>query len=197
MDDKPEGARLGWRVLNTQYPMTTTFMRMRQDRVSIAGKGEVTYTYEERADAVGVVPVTADGTILLIRQYRYPIDMWCLEIPAGGTRDHVGLPLEAVARIELAQETGATCAEMLHVGFFYVACSSRRQQFHVFLALDVEHSAASQPEMTEQIALCPTPAREALRLARTGHMPEGQSALCLLLCEDLLRQRGYLDKSSD
>ncbi len=193
MDDKPEGARLGWRVLETQYPLTTPFMRVRRDRVQIADKGEVLYTYEERADAVGVVPVTADGTILLIRQYRYPIDEWCLEIPAGGTRDHAGLSLEAVARIELAQETGATCAAVLHVGSFFVACSSRRQRFHVFLALDVERAAAPQPEMTEQIELRPLPARDALHLARTGQMPEGQSALSLLLCEGELRQRGYLN----
>lgn len=197
MDDKPEGARLGWRVLETQYPMTTPFMRVRQDRIQIAAQGEVTYTYEERADAVGVVPVTAEGTILLIRQYRYPIDAWCLEIPAGGTRDHAGLPLEAVARIELAEETGATCAIMLHVGFFFVACASRRQRFHVFLALDVEQSAAHRPELTEQIELCPLPAREALHRARTGQMPEGQSALSLLLCEDLLQERGYLGSSPD
>ncbi len=193
MDDKPEGARLGWRVLETHYPLTTPFMRVRQDRIRIADKGEATYTYDERADAVGVVPVTADGTILLIRQYRYPIDAWCLEIPAGGTRDHAGLTLEAVARIELAQETGATGATMLLVGSFFVACASRQQRFHVFLALDVECSAARQPEMTEQIELCPMPARDALHLARTGQMPEGQSALSLLLCEDSLRQRGYLD----
>lgn len=195
MDDKPEGARLGWRVLETQYPMTTAFTRVRQDRVQIADKGEATYTYEERADAVGVVPVTADGMILLIRQYRYPIDEWCLEIPAGGTRDHAGLTLEAVARIELAQETGATAATMLYVGAFFVACASRRQRFHVFLALNVERAAAYQPEMTEQIELCPMPARDALHLARTGQIPEGQSALSLLLCEDMLRQHGYLDKN--
>ncbi|MDQ6603622.1 MAG: NUDIX hydrolase [Chloroflexota bacterium] len=195
MDDKPEGARLGWRALSTHYFLTTPFTRVRQDRVQIADKGEVMYTYEERADAVGVVPVTADGTILLIRQYRYPIDEWCLEIPAGGTRDHAGLTLEAVARIELAQETGATAATMLHVGAFFVACASRRQRFHVFLALDVERAATYQPEMTEQIELCPMPARDALHLARTGQIPEGQSALSLLLCEDMLRQHGYLDKN--
>ena len=197
MDDKPEGARLGWRVLDTQYPMTTPFMRVRQDRIRIAEKGDVTYTYEERADAVGVVPVTADGTILLIRQYRYPVDEWCLEIPAGGTRDHIGLTPEAVAHIELAEETGATCAAMLHVGSFFVACASRRQRFHVFLALDVECSAAGHPELTEQIEVCPMPAHEALHLARTGQMPEGQSALSLLLCEAVLRERGYLRGSPE
>lgn len=194
MNDKPEGARLGWRIRETRYPMTTPFMRVRQDRVQIAERGEATYTYEERADAIGVVPVTADGIILLIRQYRYPIDTWCLEIPAGGTRDHTGRPLEAVARIELAEETGATCATMLPVGSFFVACASRRQRFHVFLAFDVERATAYRPELTEQIELCPMPARDALHLARSGKMPEGQSALSLLLCEDLLRQYGYLDR---
>jgi ADP-ribose pyrophosphatase len=193
MDDKPEGTRLGWRVIETTHPFSTPWMRLRQDRIAIAGKGDATYTYEERADAVGVVPVTADGTVLLIRQYRYPLDRWCLEIPAGGMRDHAGATPEEVARIELREEAGATCAAMIPVGFFYVAAASRRQRFHVLLALDVTQTEATAPELTEQIEHCPMPARDALHLARTGQMPEGQSALSLLLCEPLLRERGYLD----
>jgi ADP-ribose pyrophosphatase len=193
MDDKPEGAKLGWRIVASAYPFATPWMRLRQDRLAIAGKGEATYTYEERADAVGIVPVTHDGTVLLIRQYRYPLDRWCLELPAGGTRDHPGITLEEVARIELREEVGATCATMLPVGFFYVACASRNQRFHVFLALDVVQSAERAPEATEQIEQCPMPVRDALHLARTGQMPEGQSALSLLLCENLLREHGYLD----
>jgi len=191
MDDKPEGAKLGWRVLESAHPFSTAWMRLRQDRLAIAGKGEVTYTYEERADAVGIVPVTREGTVLLIRQYRYPLDRWCLEIPAGGMRDHPGATPEEVARIELREETGATCATMIAVGFFYVACASRRQRFHLFLALDVVQSAESAHELTERIEHCPMPVRDALELARTGRMPEGQSALSLLLCENLLREHGY------
>ena len=121
MDDKPEGAKLGWRIVASAYPFATPWMRLRQDRIAIAGKGDATYTYEERADAVGIVPVTRDGTVLLIRQYRYPLDRWCLEIPAGGMRDHPDATPEDVARIELREEVGATCAAMLPVGFFYVA----------------------------------------------------------------------------
>ncbi|MGI8856428.1 MAG: NUDIX domain-containing protein [Thermomicrobiales bacterium] len=193
MDDKPEGAKLGWRILASAYPFASPWMRLRQDRLAIAGKGEVTYIYEERADAVGIVPVTRDGIVLLIRQYRYPLDCWCLEIPAGGMRDHPGATAEEVAHIELREETGAVCDAMIPVGFFYVACAARDQRFHVFLALDVVQSAASAHEPTEQIEHCPMPVRDALHLARTGQMPEGQSALSLLLCENLLRERGYLD----
>lgn len=192
MDDKPEGAKLGWRVLATAHPFATPWMRLRQDRIAIAGGGEVTYTYEERADAVGIVPVTRDGIVLLIRQYRYPLDHWCLEIPAGGMRDHPGATPEDVARIELREEVGATCDTLLPAGWFYVACASRHQRFHVFLALDVVQSAECAHEPTERIERCPMSVRNALHLARSGRMPEGQSALSLLLCEDLLRQRGYV-----
>lgn len=193
MDDKPRGAKLGWRVLATAHPFATPWMRLRQDRIVIAGKGEVTYTYEERADAVGIVPVTRGGAVLLIRQYRYPLDEWCLEIPAGGMRDHPGATLEEVARIELHEETGATCGQLLPVGLFYVAAASRRQRFHVFLALDAVLSSEGDQEPTERIERCPMPIRDALHLARTGQIPEGQSALSLLLCETPLRERGYLD----
>lgn len=195
MQDKPEGAKLGWHIVETHYPITTPFMRLRQDRVRIADRGEITYTYEERTDAVGVVPVTTDGMALLIRQYRYPIDTWCLEIPAGGTRDHPGKSPEEVARIELEQETGATGGEMHYAGFFYVACSARNQRFHIFLACDVECATKTAHELTEQIELCPTPVAEALHLARTGVMLEGLSALSLLRCENLLRDYGYLSES--
>ncbi len=193
MDDKPEGAKLGWRIVASAYPFVTPWMRLRQDHLAIAGKGEATYTYEERADAVGIVPVTRGGTVLLIRQYRYPLDRWCLEIPAGGMRDHPGATPEEVARIELREEIGATCTTMLPVGFFYVACAALKQRFHVFLALDVVQSAERAHEATEQIEQCPMPIGNALHLARTGQMPESQSALSLLLCELLLRERGYLD----
>lgn len=193
MDDKPEGAKLGWCVLESAHPFATPWMWLRQDRIAITGRGEVFYTYEERADAVGIVPVTCDGTVLLIRQYRYPLDCWCLEIPAGGMRDHPSATPEEVARIELREEIGATCAAMIPVGFFYVACSAIRQRFHVFLALDVVQSAERTHEATEQIEQWPMPIRDALNLARTGQMPESQSALSLLLCEPLLRERGYLN----
>ncbi len=138
------------------------------------------------------MPVTADGHVLLIAQYRYPIDAWCLEIPTGGMRDHAGKPAEEVARIELREEIGATTAVLESVGSFYAAAASRDQRFHVFLARDVEITASPAREPTERIELRPTPVAASLHLARTGQMPESQSALSLLLCEPTLRAYGYL-----
>lgn len=187
MDGKPEAAKLGWRVLGTKRALATPFTVVRQDTVRVAGGTEILYTYEQRPDAVGIVPVTPDGQILLIRQYRYPIDAWCLEIPAGGTRDHPDLALEAVARLELREEIGADCKKIEYVGAFYVVAASRDQRFHVFLACGVTIGAPTAHESTERIELCAMPIAEALDLARTGRIPESQSALSLLLCEEHLR----------
>ncbi len=57
-----------------------------------------------RTDAVGMVPILPDGSILLIREFRYPLNSWCVSFPAGLIDEGESL-WEAVAR-ELAEETG-------------------------------------------------------------------------------------------
>ena len=55
--------------------------------------------------AVAVVPITEQGTVILVRQYRPAVDRWLLEIPAG-TCDVPGEPVEETARRELTEEVG-------------------------------------------------------------------------------------------
>jgi ADP-ribose pyrophosphatase len=61
--------------------------------------------------AVTIVPVHADGTVTLVRQYRAAVDTMVLEIPAG-TCDVAGESLEATARRELAEEAGLEAAHL-------------------------------------------------------------------------------------
>lgn len=194
--DKPIGRALGWRVVATRYPFATNWIQLRQDDVTIPGAGQITYTYLHQSPAIYVVPVTADGRFVLIRQYRYPVDAWCLEIPAGGSHDRPHVPLGDVARAELREEIGASCGPIEKVGTFYSANAHSDQESHVFLALKVVLDAGQRLEATERIELVPTPAEEALRLARSGQIADSASALALLLCEDLLRRYGYLPRGT-
>ncbi|HUZ03499.1 MAG TPA: NUDIX hydrolase [Thermomicrobiaceae bacterium] len=193
--DKPLGRTLGWRVATTRQPFATPWITLRQDDVQIDGHGQITYTYLHQSPAVYVVPVTSDGQVVLIRQYRYPVDDWCLEVPAGGSHDRPGVALKDVARQELREEIGARCGAIERVGSFYSSNTHSDQESHVFLALKVELGGKPAREGTERIEILPTPAREALELARTGRVSDGASALALLLCEDLLRRYGYLDRA--
>lgn len=192
--NKSLGATLGWKRLATRYPFVTQWLRLRQDRVRIDGKGDFTFTYREAPDSVAVVPVTKDGKIVLVRQYRYTVDDWCLEVPAGGTHDRTGVPIEEVALEELHEEIGATCERerLIPVAVTYTVNAISDEKLHVFLALDVDLADRPQPEDTELLSVQVMPVAEAIDMARSGKIQDGQSALAILLCENLLRHYGYI-----
>ena len=68
--------------------------------------------------AVSVVPLTDDGEVVLVRQYRAPLDRFLLEIPAG-KRDVEGEPPEETARRELAEEVGLVPTELVPLAVFH------------------------------------------------------------------------------
>lgn len=188
-NDKPTGKAAGWYPLESTRLFENEQMKLRQDHVEVAGKTETEFAYLERSAGALIVPVTRAGQMVLIRQYRYAVDDWCLEIPAGGTHDAGEMPLEEVARKELREEAGATCSRLDYMGHFYSAMSYSNEVCHVYLAHDVELSQDPHTESTESIELLQVPVEDALRLARTGKITAGPCALAVLLCEGELASK--------
>lgn len=180
--DKPIGRKLDWERLDTHYPYVNSRFQIRQDRVRLPNGNQIAYAYAETQGAVWVVPLTDDGQIILIRQYRYPNDSWLWEVPAGGLFDHKG-SLEELARRELAEEIGATCDKVVYVSWYYGAPSSSDTVCHVMLARGTRLDRTPRREQTECIEIHPLPLQAALSMARNGEMRDGRSALALLLCE--------------
>ena len=165
--DKPVGRELDWERLDTCYPYVDSHLKIRQDRVRLPNGNQIEYAYAETRGAVWVVPLTDDGQIILIRQYRYPNDDWLWEVPAGGLWDHIG-SLEELARRELAEEIGATCDELVYVTWYYGAVSASDTLCHVFLARGVRLDRSPEREQTEFIEIHAMPVNEALALARSS-----------------------------
>lgn len=188
-DDKPLGASLGWQRLSTSRPYQSRWHNLRQDQVRLPDGQEITYTYQEHPGFVIVVPVTSDNQVVMIRSYRYTVDDWCWELPAGGLGDKPGVPLEEAALQELAEETGGTCLVLDKVGWFYSANGTSDARCTFFLARGVELGGALQLEPTEQSDVHLVPLAQALQMARDGRMADGDSALALLRCERLLTGR--------
>ena len=190
--DKPTAARLGWRRLAMHRPFENPVNRLRDDRLEIPGRGEIQYSYLERGESVIIVPVLADGRLALIRQYRYPVDAFCHEWPAGCCRDTDGAALEEVARKELREEIGGTAGSLEYVTWFYSSSSISDEVCHIFLASNVTLDQATDREPGEHIETLLLPAPEALELVRRGEMKTGTCALALLHCEARLRAGGWL-----
>jgi ADP-ribose pyrophosphatase len=187
MHDKPLGETLGWKLIQSASLFRSRWFNLRQDTISVRGQRETTYTYIEHPGSVFVVPVTADGQILLIHSYRYTLDAWCWEVPAGTMGDAVGLSPESAAIRELREEAGATCRTLTHLGEFYLANGFANHRTRFFLAWDVRVVSRPDTEPLEQIAKVTSfPLTEVERLIREGEIKDGDSAFALLLAMNYL-----------
>ena len=172
-----------WETLDRRYLWQSKWYNLRQDRLRAPEGAEFTYTIVEHPGAVWVVPVTANGQIALIWNYRYTVDDWCYEVPAGGLGPG-GNP-EEVARQELLEEIGGIAAQLRPIGQFYTSNGISDEVAYVYLATGVELGEACR-EPTERMELRLVPVEEALRMARAGEISDGPSALALLWCERAL-----------
>ena len=182
-NDKPLGASLGWQLHGTTRPYQSRWHNLRRDEVRLPDGEEIVYTYQEHPGFVVIVPKTRDSCVVLLRSYRYTVDEWCWELPAGGLGDKPGMSKEEVARQELAEETGGVCTTMDEIGWFFVANGTSNTRCTVFLAHNVELTRPTALESTEVSEVHVVPVAEALQMARDGRMTDGDSALALLRCE--------------
>lgn len=189
---KPGSRKLGWRLIESRCVFSGQMSDLREDHLELPDGGKLTYQYEERAQSVVIVPVTAGGEIVLIRQYRYPVDMWCMETPAGGCHDTGDASLEEVVRKELREEAGAEVESVQKIGEFFSSPSFSDELSHVFIAWGTRLAQQPEQEETEEIRVRAVRAAEALRLARSGEMKTAPCALALWWSEEHLRQRGFL-----
>jgi ADP-ribose pyrophosphatase len=86
-----------------------------------------------------MVPVFADYTVALVRQYRHPAGKYLLELPAGSLA--VGEDPQAGACRELEEEIGVRAAKMEKLTEFYVSPGFLSEKMHVFLATELTESA--------------------------------------------------------
>lgn len=176
-----------WETLGAKRPVVTRWYSVRQDWVRTHTGGEISYTYVEHPGAVYVVPVTTDGEVLLIRQYRYPVHAWLWEVPSGGIE--AGEDGATAAARELAEEVGAVSPSIQQVAAFYTSAGISDERSGVYLATQVA-LGQSRREATELLRVVALPLEEALRMAHGGEITDAQSALALLLCEPYLRSNG-------
>lgn len=172
-----------WGLLGQRTVLETPWRSLLVDRVRTHSGDELDWHYVSAPEPVVVVPVTADGDIVLIRQYRQPLRDWSLEVPAGtgtGTFDEV-------ARMELREEIGASqIGQLRYVGSWHPMTGHASTLAHVYLAFDVQPGQA-QLERNELLTSYVVPAELAFDMARRGEITDGTCALAILVCEPEIR----------
>ncbi len=99
--------------------------------------------------AVSVVPVLESGDVVLVRQFRAPLNRYMLEIPAGKL-DVAGEDLETAARRELAEEVGLDAGQLEMLVRFHNSVGFCDEESHVFLATQLSEVARDRQGVEEE-----------------------------------------------
>jgi len=126
---------------------------------------------------VTAVPVLDDGRLLLIRQFRYPLGKYILELPAGKL-DSGQPPLETMER-ELKEETGYCAGILTHEGSFYTTPGISNESIHLFMARDLTESTQDLEE-GEHITVEAHSLQDCLKKIENGEICDGKTILGIL-----------------
>ena len=126
--------------------------------------------------SVAIVPVLADGCILMERQYRHPVRGELLEIPAG-TLEPGESPADC-ARRELEEETGHAAAEIIPLGRTHILPAYSDEVIHLFLARGLT-ATASRPDPDEIIRTVAYTLDELLDMIASGEITDALTILSL------------------
>ena len=148
-----------WKVLETSHVRK----HIRIDRCETSSGQVFDATVFEFRDWATVMPLTKDGQVVLVRQYRHGLGQVTLELP-GGIMDEGELPMEA-ARRELEEETGYTGSTFTEIGTISPNPAIQSNMVHFFLATDVEKAGGQHLDATEEIEVVLMPLDELIALA--------------------------------
>jgi 8-oxo-dGTP pyrophosphatase MutT (NUDIX family) len=142
-----------WSRLDSEYLGDYRIFRLRQDR-SVSPRTGDTHTFFvlEAPNWINVLPVTPEGKILMVRQFRHGRGEVTLEIPAGMCDPQDDDPAVAAQR-ELLEETGYTPERMVHIGTVTPNPAFLDNYCYTFLAENVRPGAAQRLDGAEDIAV--------------------------------------------
>lgn len=130
------------------------------------------YYYGVGPNGVLIIPILADGRIVLLSQYRHLLESQQIEFP-GGALDKDETPLDCAKR-ELLEETGCEAVELTNIGVFYPMLAGWKATTHVFLA-EAETVAEPKPDQGEYLELLYRRPDEIEELARTNGITSGMT----------------------
>ncbi len=175
----PSPKVLGSRTLREAFPAIT------EEDVELPSGTRKSWVRFHFGSSAAILPLTADGKVILTKEYRHGLGRVAIALPGGTAED--GESPEACARRELLEETGLEPAKLMHLYSGNSLTGYLEGTLHLFFAKDCRATGrAPDPEEIESlVTLTPT---QALDRARRGEFESTIVALAILLAD----ARGWL-----
>ncbi len=158
-----------------------------QDKAQLESGNIVQRDVVHHSGGVGVVPLTSRNTVLLVKQFRYPMQQITLEIPAGKLEP--GENPEKCGRRELKEEVGRTCNTFITLGTIYPTPAYDTEVIHIFLAQGLSEPQDQELDEGEFLDVVEVPLEQIVSMIMAGKIPDAKSQIALLKTYLLLQQK--------
>ena len=165
------------KTLSSQLIYDGRAVKLRVDTVRMPSGRETTREIVEHSDCVAIIAIDVDDNILLVNQFRKPVEKELLEIPAGGIDP--GENPETAVRREMSEETGYLPQKLVRLGGFYSTPGYCTEYLYLYLATDLVPNQL-YAEDTESIKVVRVPINQIPSLITSGSICDAKSIAGLL-----------------
>ena len=155
-----------------------------KDTVKLPNGNPATREVIRHVGAVGVIPVTDDGKVIVERQFRYPLNRVITEIPAGKLDSFTEDRLSAAKR-ELEEETGYTAKEWISMGDYYPTPAYCDERITLYLARGLVQGQRHLDE-DEFLNFETIPLSQLVEDVMAGRITDGKTQVAVLKAARLL-----------
>ncbi|MDH3252041.1 MAG: NUDIX hydrolase [Ignavibacteria bacterium] len=161
-----------WKKISEQVVVENAWWVYKKDLYELPSGSRGVYNYVHSNGSSMVIPVRENGTIIMVKQYRYLCELESLEFPAGGVKK--GITHDQTARDELVEETGFSARQLVLVSRFNPYNGVTNEMCHVYVARELQQ-VGSAPDETEDFEIVMLTPAEIDEYIRNGTIWDGMS----------------------
>ncbi len=169
---------------NSQCIYDGVVLHVRRDDILLPNGKASAREYIRHVGAVAVVPLTDEGEVICVRQFRYPLGQVLLEIPAGKLDDYYEDYREAALR-ELREETGAICERLEFIGDIYTSPALMDEVIHIYLARGLSFGD-TDPDEDEFLDVVRIPLSDMVDMVMEGRIRDAKTQVAILKTQRIL-----------
>jgi ADP-ribose pyrophosphatase len=162
-------------------------LTVKRDAVRLPNGNTSYREYVMHPGAVVVVPILANGNVVLERQFRYPLHQVFIELPAG--KIDANEDILKTGQRELLEETGYSASEWVKLGALHPCIGYSDEVIHIYLATGLI-SGQHQRDEDETLEVFEMKFEECLLMIQRGEISDAKTMVAMFLAEKYLQQHG-------